>query len=38
MKVAEFQDLLDAHGADLAAWPDEFRTAASEFLTRSIAL
>ena len=32
MKVAEFQDLLDAHGADLAAWPDGLRSAAERLV------
>ena len=32
MKVAEFQDLLDAHGADLSAWPDGLRIAAERLV------
>lgn len=32
MKVAEFQDLLDAHGADLSAWPDELHSAAERLV------
>ena len=32
MKVAEFQDLLDAHGADLSAWPDELCSAAERLV------
>jgi hypothetical protein len=32
MKLAEFQDLLDAHGADPFAWPDDLRSAAKHLV------
>lgn len=32
MTLAEFQDLLDAHGVHLSSWPDELRTRAEMFL------
>ena len=32
MTLAEFQDLLDAHGVHLSLWPDEPRQRAKEFL------
>ena len=32
MTLAEFQDLLDRHGARLSAWPDAPRAAAEQFL------
>jgi hypothetical protein len=32
MKLAEFQDAIDIHGGDLAAWPDELRIAAERLL------
>lgn len=32
MKLDEFRDRLDAHGADLAAWPQDQRMAAERFL------
>jgi hypothetical protein len=32
MKLAEFQDVLDRRGSDLAAWPDELRVAAERLV------
>jgi len=35
MKMAEFQDLLDARGADLSAWPDAVRIQGEHLLAAS---
>ena len=35
MTLAEFQDLLDAHGVHLSSWPDELRARAERFLPRA---
>ena len=35
MKLAEFQDLIDARGADLSAWPEAVRMQGEELLAAS---
>jgi hypothetical protein len=37
MNIAEFQDRLDAHGGDLAGWPEEARRAAERLVASDAA-